>query len=162
MEPFVLWLRSSALSEAINTSRWVWPLSETLHFVGLTLVIGIAGFFDLRLMGFMKRVPISAARELMPFAIGGFVLNLITGVIFLVGLPEQYFTNPAFLAKVLFIAAAGTNALFFERIVGPATFNAGPGAEPPRAAKVVGAVSLFSWFAVLYCGRMLPYLGNAY
>jgi hypothetical protein len=26
--------------------------------------------------------------------------------------------------------------------------------------KVIGAVSLFSWFAVMYCGRMLPYLGT--
>jgi hypothetical protein len=26
--------------------------------------------------------------------------------------------------------------------------------------KVVGACSLVSWFAVLYCGRMLPYLGT--
>jgi hypothetical protein len=162
MEGFAVWLRATALSEAINGSRWVWPLCETLHFVGLTLVIGIAGFFDLRLMGFFKRVPIAAARDLMPFAVLGFAVNLITGAIFLIGLPEQYLSNPAFLAKVLFLAAAGTNALFFERIVGPRTFNAGPGAEPPVAAKVVGAVSLVSWFAVLYCGRMLPYIGNAF
>jgi hypothetical protein len=30
----------------------------------------------------------------------------------------------------------------------------------PRGLKIIGAVSLFSWFAVLYCGRMLPYLGT--
>ena len=29
-----------------------------------------------------------------------------------------------------------------------------------RVMKVVGACSLVSWFAVLYCGRMLPYLGT--
>ena len=33
-------------------------------------------------------------------------------------------------------------------------------ADTPRALKIVGALSLFSWFAVLYCGRMLPYLGT--
>ena len=36
---------------AILNYPWVWPLCETLHFVGLALVIGVAGFFDLRLMG---------------------------------------------------------------------------------------------------------------
>jgi hypothetical protein len=31
-------------------------------------------------------------------------------------------------------------------------------ADMPLSAKVIGAVSLISWFAVLYFGRMLPYL----
>ena len=35
-----------------------------------------------------------------------------------------------------------------------------PNADMPRGLKITGAVSLFSWFAVLYCGRMLPYLGT--
>ena len=35
-----------------------------------------------------------------------------------------------------------------------------PDADMPRTMKLVGACSLFSWFAVLYCGRMLPYLGT--
>ena len=35
-----------------------------------------------------------------------------------------------------------------------------PDADMPRTLKLVGGLSLFSWFAVLYCGRMLPYLGS--
>jgi hypothetical protein len=38
----------------------------------------------------------------------------------------------------------------------------GAGEETPLTFKIVGAVSLFAWFAVLYFGRMLPYLGQAY
>ena len=57
MNGFVVWLESTALSRAIVHYRWIWPLCEIMHFIGLTLVVGIAGFFDLRLMGFMKRVP---------------------------------------------------------------------------------------------------------
>ena len=30
----------------------------------------------------------------------------------------------------------------------------------PISLRLVGAISLFSWFAALYCGRMLPYLGT--
>ena len=43
---------------------------------------------------------------------------------------------------------------------GPAGAVDGSDADMPRAMKVVGACSLFSWFAVMYCGRMLPYLGT--
>jgi hypothetical protein len=35
-----------------------------------------------------------------------------------------------------------------------------PDAAMPASLRAVGALSLFSWFAVLYCGRMLPYLGT--
>jgi hypothetical protein len=37
-----------------------------------------------------------------------------------------------------------------------------PGADTPRAVKMIGLVSLVAWFAVLYCGRMLPFLGDAF
>ena len=76
MDVVVAWLKGTTLSQAIVTHIWVWPLCESLHFIGLALVIGIVGFFDLRLMGFMKRVPVGAIRDLMPLAILGFGLNL--------------------------------------------------------------------------------------
>jgi hypothetical protein len=38
----------------------------------------------------------------------------------------------------------------------------GAGEDTPAAAKAIGAVSIFAWFAVLYWGRMLPFIGNAY
>jgi hypothetical protein len=38
----------------------------------------------------------------------------------------------------------------------------GPGDNTPFRLKLAGGVSLFSWFAVLYFGRMLPFIGNAF
>ena len=70
--PFAQWLHATPASNWINSSRWLWPLCESLHFMGLSLLIGITGFFDLRLMGFFRRVSIAAARDLMPFALAGF------------------------------------------------------------------------------------------
>jgi hypothetical protein len=162
MNAYVTWLESTALSRAIIHYRWIWPLCEILHFVGLTLVLGIAGFFDLRLMGFMKRVPVSAARDLMPLAIAGFVLNLATGATFLIGTPHQYVNNVAWWAKMFCLLLAGLNAMFFETALGARTMSLGAGDDTPRLAKMVGAVSLASWLGVLYWGRMLPYIGNAF
>lgn len=162
MDPFVEWLRATPLSQAIVFSIWVWPLCETLHFVGLALIIGIAGFFDLLLMGFFKQISVDDARELMPLAVIGFLMNLITGVIFFIGHPEQYAHNPAWWWKVGFLSLAGLNALIFQVVVGRQTVGLRAGADTPFAAKAIGAVSLISWFAVLYFGRMLPFLGGAF
>jgi len=162
MDAFVEWLRATPLSQWIVYKIWVWPLCETLHFVGLALIIGIAGFFDLRLMGFFKQISIDDARELMPLAVAGFLLNLITGATFFIGHPEQYAHNPAWWWKVGFLGVAGLNALLFKVAVGRQTVGLRPGVDTPTAAKAIGAVSLISWFAVLYFGRMLPFLGGAF
>jgi hypothetical protein len=162
MDALAVWLKATALSQSLNATLWVWPACETLHFIGLTLVIGIAGFFDLRLMGFLTRVPVSAARQLMPFAMFGFLINLVTGAVFVIMLPEQYVNNGAFWAKLAFLTVAGVNALMFEVALGTRTLNLGAGEDTPAAAKAVGAISLIAWFGVLYWGRMLPYLGDAF
>jgi hypothetical protein len=162
MDSFVAWLQATRLSQAIVYNTWIWPACETIHFIGLALVIGTAGFFDLRLMGFLRRIPVAAARELMRFALAGFLLNLATGLVFLIGHPEQYAHNVAWWAKVGFLAAAGVNALAFERVVAKQTMAVADGADTPRAAKAIGLVSLIAWFGVLYWGRMLPFIGGAF
>ena len=162
LEVFVHWLRATPASEWINSSRWIWPLCESLHFMGLSLLVGITGFFDLRLMGFFKRVSISAARDLMPFALVGFAINVATGVVFLTGLPEQYARNPVWWYKVGFLLLAGLNAVFYETRLSARMLALEPGGDPPAAVRLVGLVSLLSWFAVLYCGRMLAFIGDAF
>src|SRR4051812_15169330 len=100
MDGFITWLQATRLSQAIVYYTWVWPLCETLHFIGLALIIGIVGFFDLRLIGFFRRIPVAAVRDLMPFAIFGFMLNATTGFTFLIGHPEQYARSMAWWFKV--------------------------------------------------------------
>jgi len=162
LDVFVQWLRATSASEWINSSTWIWPLCESLHFMGLSLLVGITGFFDLRLMGFFRRVTVAAARELMPFALIGFAINVATGVVFLIGLPEQYARNPVWWYKVGFLMLAGLNALFYETRLSAKVLALDSSRETPRAAQMVGLVSLLSWFAVLYCGRMLAFIGDAF
>lgn len=156
------WLQATTLSQAIVASTWIWPLAEAVHFVGLALVLGIAGFFDLRLMGCFRHVPVAALRALMPYAMGGFGLNLVTGSLFFIGHPEQYVHNLAWWCKVGCLGLAGLNAIVFERVAAARTLPLGPGEDTPSAAKVIGAVSLGAWLGVLYWGRMLPFIGDAY
>jgi hypothetical protein len=159
---FAQWLGATPVSTWINQSTWIWPFCETLHFIGLSLVLGITGFFDLRLMGFFRRVPVAAARDLMPLALAGFAMNLLTGIVFLTGLPAQYANNRMWWFKVGFLMLAGLNALLYETTLSAKVLTLEPGADTPRTVKLIGFVSLVSWLAVLYCGRMLPFLGDAF
>jgi len=162
LDLFAAWLRGTSVSEAIRVTTWLWPLCEILHFFGLSLLIGIAGFFDLRLLGFMKRVPISAAWMLMPWAKAGFALAALTGVTFFVGAPEQYINNPAFYIKVFFLLVANFNAVYFEVFYRRRVEARKLDADRSISVKVIAVVSIVSWLLVVYWGRMLPFIGNAF
>jgi hypothetical protein len=161
-EHLVTWLKATTLSEMIIGSRWVWPLCETLHFVGLALLLGTAGLFDLRLMGFLRGVPIAAVMRMRIWAAVGVLINLVTGTIFFIGAPGQYVGNRAWWAKLTFLLIAMLNVAVFETRHGKALLTLPPEADTPLSYKIAGVVSLGSWLAVLYFGRMLPFLGDAF
>jgi hypothetical protein len=161
LNAWAMWLRSTPISEAVRAFPWLWPACEILHFFGLSLLLGVTGFFDLRLLGVLRRIPLDAAWSLMPWARYGFALCAVTGVTFFVGAPDQYINNAAFVGKVIALLIAGLNAAYFEAAYGGEVLAPDPG-DAPRAYKVIGAASLVSWFFVVYWGRMLPFIGNAF
>jgi hypothetical protein len=158
----ILWLKGTAIAHAMVDLPWLWPVCETLHFVGLALLVGAAGLFDLRLMGWLKAIPLTAAMQMRGLAAAGVLINLVTGVMFFVAAPDQYINNPAWWGKVLFLVIAVINVAVFETRQGKRILEITGEDETPTSFKIAGAVSLASWAAVLYFGRMLPFLGNAF
>lgn len=164
VEAVATWLSNTRLSWAVAGGYpWIWPLGETLHFVGLCLLLGVAGGLDLRILGVAKGFPIAPLQRLIPVAIVGFAINLVTGALFFIGSPFQYIHNYPFWLKVASLFLAGVNVVAYKFLgLEKAVDAVGPNEDAPRAAKVVAGVSLFSWVSVVYWGRMLPFLGNAF
>ena len=138
-------------------SRYGWPTCESIHFLGLSLLIGAIGTFDLRLLGFAPRIPIAALHRLVPWGIAGYGINIITGLMFLVTEPNQYIYNPSFHFKILFMGLAGINVLVFYVAVFGKVKLLEPGAATPRSAKIIGGASLLLWIGVIVCGRLLTF-----
>lgn len=162
MADFATWLHHTTISVALQGQvQWLWPVCESLHFAGLALLLGVAGMFDLRLMGLMKKVPIAVVAEFMPWAVVGFVINLTTGLIFVISEPAQYFSNPTWWVKVAFLVAAGLNAIVYQAAFASRAARLPPDADTPTSFKIIGALSLVSWLGVLWAGRMLPFIGAA-
>jgi len=158
----VLYLKSTSLSHAMSMSPFLWPVCESLHFIGLALLIGGAGLIDLRLMGFFRSVSVSGMMQVRTWAALGLLINVVTGTLFFIGAPEQYIHNSAWYYKLLFLAIAMINLIVFETTQKKKMATVGAGEDTPASFKVAGAVSMGSWFLVLYFGRMLPFIGNAF
>ena len=143
----------------VDHYHWMWPFCETAHFIGMALLVGIVGVLDLRMLGVAKGLPVAPLQRLVPWAVLGFAINLVTGAIFVSSSPGNYASSWAFRFKMLFILTAGVNVLVFyvsglARDIG----NVGAGEDAPRSAKIVAVISLCMWLGVMFWGRMLPYL----
>ena len=161
LDPLRVWLLSTSLSSFMKNSTWAWPISESLHFVGLSLLIGTIGILDLRMLGLAKRLPLAAVHDLVPWGIAGYALNVMTGVCFFTGEPGEYIENVAFQLKMSFMLLAGINVLVFYSTVFRQVEALRPGEDAPLAAKIIVGASLFLWVAVMCCGRMLTFFRPA-
>ncbi|MBI4265469.1 MAG: hypothetical protein HY657_13945 [Acidobacteria bacterium] len=152
--------------EFFRSYAWGWPLMETAHFVGLTLLLGIVGFFDLRLLGLAKGLPVAPLRKLLPWGVFGFVLAVSSGLAFVFGVranisihPYEVLINDVFLQwKLVFLGLAGLNLFaFYKTGMSKAVDDLGPGDDAPPLAKVIAGASLVSWIGVVYFGRLIPW-----
>src|SRR5947209_10624237 len=150
------WIRDTWLGATVRQSRWMFAAGETLHFIGLSLLVGGILIVDLRLLGFLRRIPIRAALAFLPFVIAGFLINLATGIVFFSADPMMYWPNPAFKLKMALILLAGLNALVFTVMAQRRVLGLGLDDDTGRIAKVTAGLSLALWLGVLLLGRLLP------
>jgi hypothetical protein len=138
-------------------SPWGWPIVEILHFTGLCLLFGTIGLFDLRVLGWAKRIPLDALHRLVPIGVAGFCINAITGVMFVTSDPDQYLYNPAVQTKMALLLLAGVNMLLFYALASRELRALGPGEPAPFRARTFTLVSLLAWTGVIACGRLITF-----
>jgi hypothetical protein len=148
------------VGEFVTETSWMWPTCETLHFIGLSLLLGVVVLVDLRVLGVMKSLSFASLHRLLPWAALGFGINVVTGMLFFVGIPGQYTKNTAFYWKVGLVMLAGVNALYFTLLEEPWSLQSGE--DAPLTAKFAAASAMILWVAVMYYGSMLPFLGNSF
>jgi hypothetical protein len=150
---------TSAIGTVAVYSTWAWPAAEAVHFLGLAFTFGILLAVNLRILGVMRQVSFADVHRLLPWGMLGFGANLITGMFFFVGQPAQYSASTPFHWKVIFLMIAGANFLYLTVFAKP---WAGDRLDFRMADKAMALLSLAAWFGVLYAGRMLPFLGDAF
>ena len=158
---FCKWLERSPLGTEVRESLWLFPTIETVHLLGIVLLVGTIAVLDLRMLGLaMRRESMSQlAERLLPWTWAGFGVMLMTGsLLFTSNAAKTYIHNPSFQLKMLLIFLAGVNALVFHltayrrvaaRDITPVT---------PLAARVAGALSLLLWVGVVAAGRWIGFV----
>ncbi len=138
-------------------ARWVWvfPVVESIHICGFTLLVGTVTILDLRLLGLcFRQLSVSqVARNLAPWTNTGILVQLITGAYLFSGDPGEYVQVAAFRAKMLLLLLA---LIFHFTVIRRATAPARD-AAPPGWRRPAAVVSLGLWVSVLLAGL---WIGN--
>jgi hypothetical protein len=154
------WISAAYIQSMVADHTWLWPSLEALHFIGLWLLFGVVLLVNLRMLGMMKAVPFSALHRMLPWSVLGLGINLVSGMMWVISTPEQYSSNVSFFWKMGFLMLAGLNLLYLCTFDEPWQVEAGKDAS--FANKAIAFSAIASWVCVMYFGRMLPFLGNAF
>jgi hypothetical protein len=146
------------ISEQIGGGK-LFPTFESLHVLGVGILLGSLFMVDLRLLGVAAR-RYSVRRmsdELTPWTFGAFALAIVTGMLLVIVHPTYYASNPAFVAKMVLLVVAGANMLVFHNTIWRSVDGWGDGDEIPIQAKVAGGLSLLFWVGVIAMGRWIAF-----
>lgn len=154
---FLEWLQFSWLGTFVAENLWAYPALETLHVMGMALLVGVLGLTNLRVLGYKPELPLIGTRELLPLAWIGFTVNLLTGAALFSSDAVYFFSSWTFRVKILLIILAGINAAVLSRQI----FRDVPQGREltlPPSAKWIAGSSLVFWFCAILAGRLVAYL----
>lgn len=150
-------LENSAIAETIRQSSWFYPILEIVHIVGIVLLVGPALMFDLRLLGFSKKIPVpDLAGYLLPWSRSALWLVIPSGVLLFITNATSLSGDPTFWIKIFLLLSAGLNATTFHRFTSKKFEKPGLN-RLPAGAKAAALLSITIWLAVIACGRLLAY-----
>ena len=136
---------------AIAEHPWAYPALEVAHIVGIALLLGNLGLFELRVWGAAPGLPLrELARPALGLALAGFGLAAASGLTMFAANPAELLANRAFLFKAALLTTAGLNAAMFHARGGLRRLD--------RVARAQTVLSLGLWLAVIIAGRWIAYL----
>ena len=153
-------ISGSVIKGIVTDSTKIWAACEALHFMGLAILFGMVLLIDLRILGFLKGISFESIHKLLPYAVAAYAVNLATGMTFFIAAYDQYTGNPVFLWKVGLLLLAVANLAYFTVFDDSWVLKAGD--EAPGYTKFAAVTALILWIGVMYAGRMLPFIGNAF
>ena len=140
----------------IRDSQYGMPIVQSVHLVGLTILLATVLLLNLRLAGAaLQDWSLEwLARQLRPWTIGGLALVVLSGLLIFVATPAKYLASNPFRVKMV---ALGVAILFHYLVLG--RFVASDPAPRSRAVNVILALfSLTLWFTVGWAGRAIAFI----
>lgn len=148
------WFEATWVGTAVRTSLWAFPVLESIHLLGLSLLGGALLIVDLRMLGFgLTRQRIAElSRSARPWLLTALGVMVLTGVPLFLSEAVKCYWNTSFRVKMIALPTAlAYTFLVRERIARAATLDTSP------RSRLVALGSLVIWFTVAAAGRWIGF-----
>jgi hypothetical protein len=147
---FFEWCVATSIGKLVAMSVWSFPILETFHIMGLTLLLGAVFALNLTVLGVGVRAPGDVlARQILPWAVGGLLISIGTGVPMFMSAATSYSINGPFAIKMTLLVCAIAVQLAIHHV--PGSYDGS------LVGRVAACVSLLCWFGIAYAGRAIAF-----
>lgn len=165
LEGFSEWLTNTPvnafLADTTRMSTWlIVPMSQTIHIVGVAVVMIAVGMLNLRLLGVgvTRQSFAQMSAQYMPWLWGAMIVLLFTGVVQTVAEPGREILNVGFRIKIVLLAiVVAITALYEQRVKSDPNYWDASSARKKTAYKLA-SLSLVLWVGIAIAGRMIAYM----
>ena len=160
MNQFALWLASTPPSVFIQEhNAWAIPAIQSVHIVGIALVMGSVLMIDLRILGlaWTDRTLQQTTRRFGPWLTGSLWLLLATGLLMVVGEPVRELVTFSFWLKMALVAIGAVVAVAFQRVLRRHEQQWEGTLVHSSSIKALAILTFLVWVGVIFLGRLIAY-----
>jgi hypothetical protein len=153
--PFFTWCEGSAIGQAMRDSRWLFPVVESLHLLGLSVLGGVVLAVNLSLLGLGlgRKSTAQIWHAVRPWLAASVAVMLTSGFLLFLSEAVKLYYHEAFWVKM--------SALLLSLVFTATVQRRAALADPDRASRLgsglVALVSLLLWFLVGAGGRWIGF-----
>ncbi len=159
------WLEQTMLhtlfADTTRLETWlIIPLSQTIHILGVAIVMTAIGMLNLQLLG--VRVTKQSFAELsagwMPWIWSGMAALFVTGAVQTIAEPTRELMNNTFRIKIVMLVIAIAITVLYRAQVRKDP-NYWEHSNRRTAACALASLSLVLWLGIVAAGRLIAYVG---
>jgi putative copper export protein len=156
---FAQWLATTDISLAIQTRSWVIPTVQSIHIVGIGIVLASVFMIDLRIFGLAGRDQTlkQTTRRFSPWLWGALVVLLVTGALMVVGEPVRELMSFSFWLKMSLLVLGILIAVVFQVALKRNERDWEHAIVNRWTTKSLAVVTLLVWCSIIVLGRLIAY-----
>ena len=160
MKQFAEWLSTTSLSLFIqNHNGWVIPTIQSIHIVGIGVVLGSVFMICLRILGraWMDQTLRQTTARFGPWLTGALCLLLATGILMVIGEPVRELVTFSFWLKMILVAVSTLIAAVFQITLRKHERQWEATLVNRRSIKGLAMLSFLLWACIIVLGRLIAY-----
>ena len=160
VKPFAEWLSTTLPSVFIQEhNAWAIPMIQSIHIVGIAMVMGSVLMIDLRILGWagMDQTLRQTMSRFGPWLTGSLWLLFATGILMVIGEPVRELVTFSFWLKMALVAVGTVAAAIFQATLRRDEQQWEGTLVHRRSIKGLAILTFLIWACIIVLGRLIAY-----